>query len=75
MNNIDNLIKALTNENISSFSRYCILKNSNKFTDDEICYIQEYLIKQKQEEQIQINKGIVQKTIEKAIDNVLKDFE
>lgn len=82
MNSTEYIIKALTNKNMSAFDRYYILKNSNKFTDAEIYNIQTYLIKQnikeiiqEQEEQSEINKGIVQKTIQKAIENVLKDFE
>lgn len=79
-NTTNRLIQALTNKNMSAFTRYNILSSSGKFTDTEIYEIQEYLRKQRIQEQLeQINKNEIDKAMlpsaEKTIDQAFKNLK
>lgn len=78
----NNLIKALTDTDISSNTRYYILKSSNKFTDQEIVDIEKTLQqlqnsktledKQNQEREQKDIEQIVNQELKKVISESLK---
>lgn len=78
----NNLIKALTDTDISSNTRYLILKSSNKFTNQEIIDIEKTLQqlqnsktledKQNQEKEQKDIEQIVNQELKKVISESLK---
>lgn len=70
----NNLVKALTDTEISSTTRYYILKSSNKFTNQEIIDIQKTLQQLKNSKTLEDkpNQEKEQKDIEKIVNQELK---